>query len=216
MCKFKELKKYLEKLEPGEIKKTNELEEMLANCWHELIGGEEAGMLGYKLHSRMEKVEWRSPILSFTIERHGATVLGSSRASLQSWKVDVEKGTAEYTEGRYRQVGPRNAPLYTEPLANEIVKKILAGEIDPRFKWIDNGKRVKVNLKKSVGGSKISSNRTIDGRCRRLRESLIDKMTDEGWKRIGRGAFFERISFKPGEKVHISIKDNSLVVEKEK
>jgi len=197
MCKLKRLEKYLEKLEHGEIKKTNELEELLSNCWHKLKGGTDAAMHSGKLHGRMEKVEWNSPVLSFTIERHGPTAMGSSRASLQSWKVDVEKGTADNYESGYRQVRPRNKPLRIEPLANELVKKILAGEIDPRLKWIDNGKRVKVNLKKSVGGSEIISNRTIEGRRKRLRESLIDKMTDESWKRIGeRGAFFERISFK--------------------
>ena len=57
MCKLIELKKCLEKLEPGEIKKTNKLEEMLANCWNELMGGEGAGMHSYKLHGRIEEVE---------------------------------------------------------------------------------------------------------------------------------------------------------------
>jgi hypothetical protein len=38
-------------------------------------------MTGQKLLGRMEEVVWEPPILSFTVERHGGTVQGSSRAS---------------------------------------------------------------------------------------------------------------------------------------
>ena len=38
---------------------------------------------------RMEKVEWQPPYLTFSIERHGATVKGSTRAELQNWQVDT-------------------------------------------------------------------------------------------------------------------------------
>src|SRR5215831_20472355 len=53
---------------------------LLANCWHELEGAGETAMQARKL-DRAEDVSWNPPVLSFTIERHGATVLGSSNCT---------------------------------------------------------------------------------------------------------------------------------------
>jgi len=92
------LRKYLKTLKPGVIKNTYELEKKLRNCWHELKGGDITNMDGYKILNRMERTKWNPPILSFTIERHGAMVGGSSRAELQLWNVDIEKGEAETDE----------------------------------------------------------------------------------------------------------------------
>jgi hypothetical protein len=46
--------------------------------------------------SRAEELSWNPPILSFTIERHGATARGSSRAELHEWTVNLHEGTAHW------------------------------------------------------------------------------------------------------------------------
>src|ERR1700677_2636027 len=65
----------------GPVSETTDLERLLSACWDEL-GGANGGMEGHKLLGRMGEVEWTRPILSFTTERHGGTVMGSSRAEL--------------------------------------------------------------------------------------------------------------------------------------
>ena len=60
-------------------------------------------MAGHKLIGRMENVEWHPPILTFLIERHGGTVLGSARAELQRWTVDLDRRTATCERVGHRQ-----------------------------------------------------------------------------------------------------------------
>jgi hypothetical protein len=67
-------------------------------------------MAGYKL-SRMKDATWNPPILEFTIERHGGTALGSTRASLQRWEInmDCERRVASRITDtvRFTHVNPR-------------------------------------------------------------------------------------------------------------
>src|ERR1035441_6328735 len=101
---------------PGRIHWTPEVEEVLASCWHNLNGGEEGGMEGYKLKNRMESVLWNPPILEFDIERHGATVNGSVYAGVQHWTVNVDTDEAHLGGERRRQVHAKDARLKMEPL----------------------------------------------------------------------------------------------------
>jgi hypothetical protein len=65
---------------------------LLAGCWHEFVGAESQRMHAGKL-GRMEDVRWEPPVLSFRIERHGAMGVGSTRAELQNWRVDLDRKT---------------------------------------------------------------------------------------------------------------------------
>lgn len=106
-----QLRDLLATLSPGPIPNLGDLERSLAACWHE-FKGDDGGMEGYKLLHRMENVAWHPPILSFTIERHGGTVLRSSRATLQEWWLDLfapiprkpywELPGRERPQGKYR------------------------------------------------------------------------------------------------------------------
>jgi hypothetical protein len=78
---LKLLKRHLVALAPGEIADIGKLAALLAGCWHQFEGARAQGMNASKL-ARMEAVRWEPPILSFTIERHGATALGSTRAEV--------------------------------------------------------------------------------------------------------------------------------------
>ena len=124
---------YLKQTHEGEIADTAELEELLAECWDE-FAGDYGGMEPHKLLGRMEDVLWRPPILEFVIERHGGTVMGSSRAELQHWTVDVEHKTVTMDVEGYRQISPRAAPLDVKPIADELVTLITRGSKDKRLR----------------------------------------------------------------------------------
>jgi hypothetical protein len=52
----------------------------------------------------MEDVAWQPPKLSFAVERHGGMVMGSTRADVQHWEVDLEKRTTSLAKAGRRQV----------------------------------------------------------------------------------------------------------------
>jgi hypothetical protein len=69
-----------------------------------------------------------SPVLSFRIERHGAMGVGSTRAELQNWRVDLDRKTAQCERSRsYRQALPRAEVVRIEPIARELADSIIAG-----------------------------------------------------------------------------------------
>src|SRR5947208_2380350 len=72
----------------------SKVESLLIGCWDEFEGSSTENTTGDKLIGRIEKLEWQPPNLTFRIERHGATVMGSSRATLQRWNVDIEARNA--------------------------------------------------------------------------------------------------------------------------
>lgn len=92
MEKISKLREYLNTIPPGSIADPRALVPVLAECWAEFDGAGAESMRAAKLH-RMEDVSWDPPVLAFVIERHGGTVLGSTRADLQSWGVNVETRT---------------------------------------------------------------------------------------------------------------------------
>lgn len=118
------LQAYLAHMASGEITNATEVERLLAVAWDDLLR-DDGGMESYKLFNRMEDVTWTPPLLTFRIERHGATVMGSSRAEMQAWTIDVEKGTACCEAKGYRQLSPRQRPLDVKPLAAEVAGLIL-------------------------------------------------------------------------------------------
>lgn len=73
------LKDYLGKHPAGDLDndETQEVERLLAACWHEIYTSEDGGLTPTKLLNRAEQLRWDLPILTFDIERHGPTVLGS-------------------------------------------------------------------------------------------------------------------------------------------
>src|SRR5208337_4181042 len=106
----KQLKGHLTELPPGEVAVPGALIALLTGCWHELHGGAVEGMKTSKL-ARMENVRWDPPILSFQLERHGALALGSTRAELQVWRVDLYTNRATCAKSRsYRQLVSRAEP----------------------------------------------------------------------------------------------------------
>jgi hypothetical protein len=183
---MKELASLLNKTEPGEVANTTKLEKALSAAWDDLAGAGDGGMDCWKLLGRMEKVIWQPPFLSFVIERHGGTVSGSTRAELQHWAVNLDTMTAEITKTGHRQLYPMKKRVKVEPIKDEIVKKILAGEDDPRLKW--RGKAVHVVLSR-VFPNEAGAKRTIEGGRKRLREGVKMELIGHGWCCEGRNVF---------------------------
>jgi hypothetical protein len=188
-----ELKGYLKKLEPGPVEQTRHLERLLAKVWDDLDGGNESGMTGHKLSGRMEHAEWHPPRLSFVVERHGGTVLGSSRGELQHWAIDLDQKTASCERTGHRQLYQMATRVEVQPIADEIAGKILAGETDHRLRWLPD-ERVRVEMG-TIFPRGSGFQQTVEGRRRRLREKLIESLSPRGWVHLGRNTF--RLSVPP-------------------
>ncbi|MDZ7839629.1 MAG: hypothetical protein U5R46_02235 [Gammaproteobacteria bacterium] len=139
------LRQHLMSLPNGEVANVGVVEGLLSDAWHELGLSREGGMTADKLVGRMENVHWDPPELSFEIERHGGTVMGSSRAEIQDWTVDVNECLARVGTGRFKQVQPRAKPLDVQPLVEEVGLLIIEGRQDERLSW-DGADRVRVNI----------------------------------------------------------------------
>ena len=77
--------------------------------------------------ARAEDLVWQPPVLSFKIERHGATALGSTRAEVQKWHVDVSSGNAHCESETYRQLIPRARGLIVRPIACKVCEVVKEG-----------------------------------------------------------------------------------------
>jgi hypothetical protein len=187
---LQDLKLYLMSHQPGPLENDGLIEDLLAQIWHELDGGADGGMEGYKLKGRMEQIIWDPPVLMFQIERHGGTIYGSVYAELQQWAVDCEKGVASYDEinSKRRLVGKKSAPLKVEPIAKEIAEAIKNRLTDPRLKWLSpNETKILISEVISASGPK----QTIEGRRKRFYSALKHELGGSGWKKRDRSQVFE-------------------------
>lgn len=114
----------LESVAPGPILDPAHIEGLLASCWEEFAGSHQEGMTSDKLSGRMEKLIWTPPVLSFEIERHGGTKLGSTRAENHRWEVNLETRIATCNRVGYRLVKPMQSRVNVEPIAVEIAELI--------------------------------------------------------------------------------------------
>jgi hypothetical protein len=179
---------HLKATPPGQITGTGTLARLLADAWGE-FGGDDGGIIPAKHPKRMEDVAWNPPLLTFTIKRHGGTVLGSTRATLQEWTVNVEKRTVACVEVRHRQLRPMQPRLDVASIAEEIAAQVVNRQDDHRLKWYADG-RVRVLIGKILPeGSAVKQ--TLAARRRRFWAALAERLADKGWKEV-KGSVFER------------------------
>ena len=150
---------------------TSRVEGFLAEHWDQLVKDFDGGMQGFKVVDRTEKMEWQPPVLSFKIERHGRTVLGSSRAELQHWQLDTADCVATFNGDSYRQKRPKNLILDIESIAREIAPLILERREDDRLQWTSSGK-VRILWKRILGGQSVPKE-TLEGWRKRLRKAVL-------------------------------------------
>jgi len=179
---MKELLDYLSSVQPGPISEPENLETLLAKYWHCFKGSNEEGMADYKLLDRIESINWDPPILSFHIERHGGATLGSTRAELQHWEINVKDKTAESSVISHRQLKPMSPRWNAVPVAEEIVKLIIAHKEDERLKWNKDGS-VKVQIGKILP-KESAVKATLEGRRKRLRKAIDERLIEAGWRKI--------------------------------
>ncbi len=185
-----ELREYLSRLPEGKIKDVQSLIQVLAPCWKQLSGSGLEAMTAWKLQ-RMEGVEWHPPTLNFVVERHGGTVMGSTRAQLQHWTIDADRGTAHcHGSHGYRQLHPRDAPLDVETVIGEVVGHIIEGSDDSKLEWLTDRSMVRVLVPEFVTGQ---YKRTMQGRRKRFRKVLEERLKAQGWVKVsGRFDVFQR------------------------
>lgn len=174
---------------PGPVADIPTLERLLAAAWDEL-SGDDGGMEADKLLDRMEKPIWNPPVLNFRIERHGAASLGSSRAEVQEWTVDLERLTASVKVAGRRQIGPLKPRLDVKAIAADLCSVILTGNQDDRLKW-DGTSKVRVLIGK-VLPERSAVKETLAYRRKRLRDELTRLLAPEGWKLV-RPNLYERV-----------------------
>jgi hypothetical protein len=181
-----ELQTYLAGLRPGPIEDTDDVEILLSKCWDK-FDTREGGMKGQKLLDRMEAVSWDPPILTFKIERHAGTINGSTRAALQHWAVDTENTTATLTKTTHRQVRPMGPRINVKPIVEEITASIINHQKDTRLRW-EGQKRVRIGTTQIFPkGSAFSM--TLEGRRKRFRAALKERLAREGWNEVGRDIY---------------------------
>lgn len=180
------LTQYLASIPAGPINDTANVESLLAACWGQFTG-DDGGMQGYKLRGRMEDVAWNPPRLTFVVERHGGTVHGSSRAELQHWTVDLETKTATLEKVGHRQLSAMQRRLDVEPLAEKVASLVASGQEHEWLEW-RSASRVHVVIGRILPKGSAAK-RTLEGRRKRLREALRERMEGTGWNWAGRGMF---------------------------
>jgi len=177
--KMTELRDYLDASGPGAIPNIDDLVALLTPLWPTLVGSDAEAMATRKL-GRMEDPVWKPPLLRFRIERHGGTVLGSTRAAMQTWTVDLAKCTAAVVEDGHRQLRPQAPRLTVQPLVEELIQLIASGANDRRLTWSPDRTSVRVRIGEVIPSA--GAQQTVAGRRRRLRENLDPAIIAIGWQ----------------------------------
>jgi len=81
--------------------------------------------------------------------------MGSTRADLQEWTVNVEEGTASCIRSGFRQLEPMAKALKVAPVVKELVQLIEEGSEDQRLNWSGDGQRVTVSLRKAIDAAEV-------------------------------------------------------------
>jgi hypothetical protein len=175
---------------PASIK--DELLKLVGAGWQELSGSDDTSMDAWKIlrGEGPEKITWNPPCLSFVIDRHGGTALGSTRAERQQWTLNLESLTADPLQIGFRQLR-RNAPkLDVKALADDVCKAVQEGPTSTA-QLVSKAIVVwKNNHELTVFHGKIISGayqRTISGRRKRFRAELETQMKLIGWELVSRG-----------------------------
>jgi hypothetical protein len=178
------LRRLLQHAPPGLLSEdlAGEVKPLIIGCWHDLSGSEAESTIADKLWGRMEELRWEPPHVRFEIERHGGTVMGSSRAEIHYWSVNVETATAGCSTGRFRQIQPRNSPLDVKPLVEQVVREIRARtKSTSNLKWLAPDK-VRVIIGKLIPAD--CPEQTLLGRRKRFRRLLELRLAQLGWLRV--------------------------------
>ena len=173
------------------FEQVGQIEGLLWENWELFSGNSEGGMARDKLLGRTENMAWNPPVISFDIERHGATVNGSVYGEIQNWTFNLSTGCARFALAGKRLLGERDTPLNAGALADEIAALILAGSDDPRLiRPSPNRVRLKINVIIPSTNAQTTSSRR-----KRFIAELIPRLAEQGWRKtkLGSQHVFEKI-----------------------
>ena len=169
---------------------------LVAEGWGELYGSGATRMGSWKIvrNEGPSELTWDPPVLSFTIERHGGLVCGSSRAERERWYVDLKERTAQQASAGFKQIHPP-APAFTSKesraRADEVcaavregpnsASPLLAREI---VAWKSENEVV---VKGAALVPSAQYKQTTSGRRKQFRRDLESKLQEIGWKRREEG-----------------------------
>ena len=102
--------------------------------------------------------------------------MGSKRASLQEWGVNVENLTVSIVRERKRQLEPNAKRLDPKLIAKNLADAILSGRNDERFKIMSDG-RIKIEIGRVIPATNAQTTLT---RRRRLRKALTALLESHG------------------------------------
>ncbi|MBD9361759.1 hypothetical protein [Methylomonas fluvii] len=158
--------------------------ELLQECWPHLNGGDEQNTRSDKIY-RAENLRWIQPKLHFELERHGATVNGSSRADVHHWEIDVDEGTAQVVKVGRRQLTKTAPRMDVRAKATEIADAILNGREHPSFNWDNNQEWVVITISEIIPET---IPQTTQSRRKRFRDTLDSILFEQGWVRKNHGS----------------------------
>jgi hypothetical protein len=182
-----DLRAFLDTRPRGPIPDASRLIELLASCWHDFAGSSETNMQPEKL-ARIEDPDWNPPILTFKIERHAQTVMGSTRASLYEWSLDLESRTASIMRKGRRQLRPIAKKLDVKPIAESLADAIINGRRDDRIKIMADAS-VKIDIGRIIPET---NQQTTTDRRKRLRRCLTALLEPHGWKELRANVYARR------------------------
>ena len=183
---IQDLREFAEGLMPGPITDRQRLIDLLERAWRDLAGGEDTKMEVDKL-PRIEEPRWRPPCIEFIIERHGGAVLGSTRAELHTWVVDLDRERADIARTGHRRLQPMDPRLDVIPLAESLAQAIIEGKPDDRIKRMKDGS-VRIETGSIIP---LTNKQTTAGRRKRLRCALVELLGPHGWVEV-RPSYFSR------------------------
>lgn len=181
-----DLRFYLENLPAGALLDVERIAGLLADSWASLDGNDATHMRPDKLW-RLEEPNWQPPFLEFSIERHGQTVMGSSRASLYRWRVNVQEGSATIVGEKRRQVHTTDKRLDVRPIAEAVADAIINSKDDARISIGKDG-TIKLKIANIIPATNAQ---TTSSRRSRFRKYLNEMIAPHGWKELRANIYYQ-------------------------
>jgi hypothetical protein len=130
----------------------------------------------------------------------GATMLGSSRADLQRWTLNLTARDAQCSKESYRQIHPASFKLNVKPIASRVCESIREGS-GSNSDLVQNGVVVwKGDDEVWVYHGKLIPDdgyqQTVAGRRKRCRDELTNIMKPFGWNllEVHRAMIFRKVA----------------------
>jgi hypothetical protein len=185
-----DLRQCLGNLSPGKIipgqPESHRIMEAVRDAWSFLEGADIEKTYAHKL-SRAEEVIWEPPCLTFRLERHGALVLGSGRAEMHCWTINMEELTASMVPCGYRHPYPNDRSMTQKgmtAIAEEIGNQIVKGINSSFIEWLEPDQWVMVHIAEVIP---VTNKATTQARRKRFRLVLENHMKGRGWIRKDKG-----------------------------